>query len=228
MRVSHKWHWFGCILSEVFKPFILGVLFEFLKWNGWTKQCKRDINTWCLNKRVSGAKIACYWKFKSEKYPWKRESTKSGLLELKFTILLLTNCWKVALTTKSTKTCMIFYFFEMWLWLDFSLNTLNAGYQPCFCYLFEDFRVIFAKSQWENFCHIAPYINIALFSCSVHWCGCGCRHRVNHRCSCGGLLCCEEQKVSKDFAPCPLNELLNQKVHLSCFFCCYCCCLFFF
>ena len=167
-----------------------------------------------LNKRVSGAKIACYWKFKSEKYTCKRESTKSGLVELKFTIPLLANCWKVALTTKSTKSCLIFYYFEMWLWLDFSLNTLNAAYQPCFCYLFKDFRVIFAKSQWENFCHIAPHINIALFYCSVHWCGCGCRHRVNHRCSCGGLLCYEEQKVSQDFALSPLNELLNQKVHL--------------
>ena len=109
------------------------------------------------------------------------------------------------------------------------MNTLNAGYQPCFCYLFKDFRVIFAKSQWENFCHIAPYINIALFYCSVHWCGCGCRHRVNHRCSCGGLLCYEEQKVSQDFAPSPLNELLNQKVHLSgrffffCLFVCFFC-----
>ena len=168
----------------------------------------------CLNKRVSGAKIACYWKFKSEKYTCKRESTKSGLVELKLTIPLLANCWKVALTTKSTKSCVIFYYFEMWLWLDFSLNTLNAAYQPCFCYLFKDFRVIFAKSQWENFCHIAPYINIALFYCSVHWCGCGCRHRVNHRCSCGGLLCYEEQKVSQDFALSPLNEFLNQKVHL--------------
>ena len=94
------------------------------------------------------------------------------------------------------------------------MNTLNAGYQPCFCHLFKDFPVIFAKSQWENFCHIAPYINNAFFYCSVHWCGCGCRHRFNHRCSCGGLLCYEEQKVSQDFVLSPLNELLNQKVHL--------------
>ena len=97
-----------------------------------------------------------------------------------------------------------------WLLLEYLERRLSA----LFCYLFKDFRVIFAKSQWENFCHIAPYINIALFYCSVHWCGCGCRHRFNHRCSCGGLLCYEEQKVSPDFALSPLNELLNQKVHL--------------
>ena len=35
------------------------------------------------------------------------------LVEIKFTILVLANCWKVPLITKSTKTCMIFYFFDM-------------------------------------------------------------------------------------------------------------------
>ena len=130
LRVSHKWHWFGCILSEVFKPFISELLFEFLKWNGWTKQFKRDIKTLCLNKWVSGTKIACYWKFKSEKYPCKRKLTKSGLVELKFTILLLANCWKVALTTKSTKTCMIFLFLwnviMAWLLLEYLERRLSA------------------------------------------------------------------------------------------------------
>jgi len=37
---------------------------------------------------------------------------------------------------------------------------------------------------------------LPLLSSSVHWCGRSRRHPVDYCCSCGGLLCNEEQKVS--------------------------------